>query len=388
VKYLIYLFVIVAFFDMFTQLPIITPMAKSLGAAPFIMGLAVGVYSVSNMLGNVLAGRSIDRVGAKKVLILGLGLTSLILVFYTLVQTGYQLVMLRFVHGVTAGLLAPSAFTLMAQTAKAGREGRDMAQSGAVVGTAAILGPAFSGIVGAKFGLPWVFLSVSFLMMVCTFLAGFLVPGELHRPGEAEKKEEETEGLLFLFKNRSLVNAYIGCFSVTFTLGIVTYVLPLKVQELSLGSAAAGTMISTFGIVAIAVFLLPSNRIFDRYDSQILMLIGMVIISLSMAVLALVAEAPLIYGAMGIFGLGFAFMFPSMNNIIVQSVAERHRGKAFGVFYALFSLGVIGGSMGVGTLNLALDAAYLFGAGVVLVLAILVGCRKYGQRKQNSNGDY
>jgi MFS family permease len=377
VKYLIYLFVIVAFFDMFTQLPIITPMAQSLGAAPFVMGLAVGVYSVSNMLGNVLAGRSIDRIGAKKVLILGLGLTSLILLFYTLVQTGYQLVMLRFVHGVTAGLLAPSAFTLMAQTTKAGRQGRDMAQSGAVVGTAAILGPAFSGIVGAKFGLSWIFLSVSFLMMACALLAGFLVPKELHRPGEVEKKEEATGGLFFLFKIRSLVNAYIGCFSVTFTLGIVTYVLPLKVQLLSLGSAAAGTMISTFGIVAIAVFLLPTNRIFDRYDPQNLMLIGMIIISLSMAVLASVAEAGLIYGAMGIFGLGFAFMFPSMNKIIVQTVAEEHRGKAFGVFYALFSLGVIGGSMGVGTLDLAMDAAYVFGAGVVFMLAVFVGYRVF-----------
>ncbi|NLC77697.1 MAG: MFS transporter [Clostridia bacterium] len=374
-KLLINLFVIVAFFDMFTQLPIITPMAKDLGAAPFVMGLAVAVYSVTNMLGNVLAGRSIDRIGAKKVLTLGLGLTALILLVYTRVKTGQQLVLLRSAHGLTAGLLAPSAFTLMAQLTKAGREGKDMAQSGAVVGTAAILGPAFSGIVGGRLGLSWIFVFVSLLMLACAALAGLVVPGQLHRPGTGGKREEETEGFSFLFKNRSLVNAYIGCFAVTFTLGVVTYVLPLKVQELSLGVAAAGTMISTFGIVAIAVFLLPTNNIFDRYDPQKLTLAGMVIISLSLAVLAVVVDAALIYGAMGIFGLGFAFMFPSMNNIIVRSVAENHRGKAFGLFYALFSLGVIAGSMGVGALNLGLNAAYLFGSGVMFILAVTVGLR-------------
>ncbi|MBF6633962.1 MAG: MFS transporter, partial [Planococcus sp. (in: Bacteria)] len=52
----IYLIIFFAFFDLFAQLPIMSTYAVSLGASPFIAGLAVGMYSLSNTFGNVISG--------------------------------------------------------------------------------------------------------------------------------------------------------------------------------------------------------------------------------------------------------------------------------------------------------------------------------------------
>lgn len=41
---LIYLILLVAFIDTFAQMPIISPFAKELGASPFLIGLAVGIF--------------------------------------------------------------------------------------------------------------------------------------------------------------------------------------------------------------------------------------------------------------------------------------------------------------------------------------------------------
>ncbi len=67
-KYFIYFIVIVAFLDTFSQLPIMSTFAQSLGGTPLIIGLVVGMYSFANMIGNIIAGAAVDKFGAKNTL--------------------------------------------------------------------------------------------------------------------------------------------------------------------------------------------------------------------------------------------------------------------------------------------------------------------------------
>ncbi|GAA0137495.1 hypothetical protein YSY43_43360 [Paenibacillus sp. YSY-4.3] len=57
-KRLLYGIVMLCFMDLFIQLPVMGPFAKSLGAGSFVIGLAVGLYSLTNMFGNIAAGSS------------------------------------------------------------------------------------------------------------------------------------------------------------------------------------------------------------------------------------------------------------------------------------------------------------------------------------------
>ena len=50
-----------------------------------------------------------------------------------------------------------------------------MALSGAAVGTAAIVGPAFSGIMKATAGVEWVFITISILMALGTIVSLFFL---------------------------------------------------------------------------------------------------------------------------------------------------------------------------------------------------------------------
>lgn len=65
-KYFIYFIVIVAFLDTFSQLPIMSTFAQSLGGTPLVIGLVIGMYSFANMIGNIIAGAAVDKFGAKK----------------------------------------------------------------------------------------------------------------------------------------------------------------------------------------------------------------------------------------------------------------------------------------------------------------------------------
>jgi len=73
-----------------------------------------------------------------------------------------------------------------------------------------------------------------------------------------------------------------------------------------------------------------------------------------------------LYIVMGIYGVGFAFLFPSLNSLLIEATEQTHRGKAYGYFYAFFSIGVVVGSGLTGLLRLTADQGFLF-TGVILI---------------------
>lgn len=393
-KILLYMLIVISFLDMFTQLPILSPYAVSLGAEPLMIGLIVGMYSLTNLFGNVMAGKWIDRYGAQGVIISGMVSTAVVLGMYWFVQTPVQLVMARFIHGFTAGLLVPSAFTLVAKAAEQGKQGRNMAVSGAAVGIAVVIGPALGGILKAKIGVHSVFLFMAVLMIVGALMAWFWLPrnrkkedlelhSELEPVLESEQVATTERGLLPLFQNSYAVQSYLGAFALMFNMGVLSYMLPLKTEGLGLGEHAAGLMLSTFGIIAIFIFLLPTNRVFDRISSRTMMLAGMAIISAAVLSLSFFAHEKVLYLVMAIFGTGFALLFPSLNTIIAEHVPEVDRGKAFGLFYAFFSVGVVIGSFTVGAMALSPDGGFRLAAVFMMVMTlVIVGWGRFQRTSQ------
>ena len=75
----LYLFLFIAFFDLHAQYPILTPFAVSLGAAPSFIGLMMGLYSITHLPGNVIAGYGVDRFGSRLFIVFSLAAAGVIL---------------------------------------------------------------------------------------------------------------------------------------------------------------------------------------------------------------------------------------------------------------------------------------------------------------------
>lgn len=151
-----------------------------------------------------------------------------------------------------------------------------------------------------------------------------------------------------------------------FSQGAIAYLLPLKVQELGFDSRLSGTLMSTFGIVAVLVFLLPTNRIFDRVKPIKTLALGISLMGLSQLLISQADSNTLLYIAMACYGFGFAFLFPSLNSLLIDSTTVEVRGKAYGYFYAFFSLGVVAGSSLLGWLSLGITGGFIF-TGILLL---------------------
>lgn len=366
---MLYLIIVVAFLDTFIQLPIITPYSQELGASYALTGAIVAVYSLTNMVGNVLGGHWIDKYGRKKMLLTGMILVSAILFLYPLAVTGWQLFIARFFHGLAGGLLIPAAFAYVGDNSKPETRGKTMAFTGAGIGIAAIAGPAIGGAMAARSSIPNVFLLVAILFLITAILIIFFVQESYVT---TDRGKFNFKDFLPLLKHPLLIQASLAAFALMISNGTLAFALPLNVELMERTTETTGMLLSTFGIVALIVFLTPINTIFDRISAIKLTLSGLLLIGSALIILSFSASLNINFFAMIIYGIGFAFTFPSMNKIVADASADVDRGKAYGIFYAFFSLGVVAGSTISGWVAEAAGIPFLASAIIMIAIGIFI----------------
>lgn len=385
-RFFVYLIVFFSFFDLFSQLPVISPFASQLGVSSFIVGLSVGIYSFANIFGNIISGILTDRKGPFYILIFGLFTAALSLFAYAFIDGSATLIGIRFLHGLTEGLIIPAAFTFLANGSERSKRGRNAAISGAFIGLAAVFGPAYSGIVSVKTSVVTIMAINGIFMLILTvgaflFLRSFTYVRKIKSDAEKAVKPQS------FFHHPGIVRSYVGAFFLMFSQGVLALVLPLKVEYLMFDAKTTGMLLSIFGLVAVLIFLLPVNRIFDIIRPMITQAVGLLMMSGSMLFLSLVDELSLMTVAMVVYGIGFALLFPSINSLLIDSTQPESRGKAYGFFYAFFSFGVVVGSSVIGVLDLGFQHAFMVASGILLIATLytLYGLRKDAQPVDNSS---
>lgn len=375
VLFLLYLLIFISFNDLFAQLPIVSIYAETLGAdaATGIIGFIVGAYSFSNLLSNFFSGLLVDKNGPKKVLVAGFFINAIILFLYTIIQTPEQLLAVRFLNGLSAGIITPAAFTYITLYNKHHQKsGRTMAYAGAAVGLAAIGGPTYSGIVSARHGQAEVYMIICTLMLIGFAISLFIKPLQKEEKVSVEKTESQANTIPKLLKNPGLLIAYFGSIAFAASQGILAYMLPLKAEGLNIGNHLTGILISTFGIVAILFFLLPTNRVYDRFHNEIVLPVGLFVVAASDIMLFLAQDLKMLFIGMSCYGIGFALIFPSMAGLVSKYSPRFIRGTAFGIFYACISIGSFLGSSITGAFSLTPDQGFLSVAITLLIIATII----------------
>ena len=365
--WIVYAIIMFTFIDLFTQLPVMSTYATSLGATVMVAGFVVGMYSLTNTLGNVLSGIFTDKYGAFIVLCTGLLMTSISLLLYNFINDVPGLIIVRFLHGFLGGLIVPAAFTFLANQTNSEKQGSQSAVTGSFIGLAAICGPAYSGIMASRTSVPFVFTTIAvvgFVLLLATLL--FLRSYSKSKQSKVEKREK----LIF---NKGVFQAYAGAFFLMFSQGALSYLLPLHVDVLGYSSRLSGTLMSIFGLVAVAIFILPTNKYFDRIPPLVSFSIGLACLGVSQVLLGQSNSSLFLYLVMVLYGIGFAFLFPAVNTLLVQSTTSSMRGKAYGYFYALFSLGVVAGSSGLGLIPVSITMQFNLIGIILLICATVIG---------------
>ncbi|MDQ0086302.1 MFS family permease [Variovorax boronicumulans] len=148
--------------------PIITVYVATLVDDPNRVTMMAGLVMSAAALGSILSaswlGKLADRVGHWNVIVGCLAVSALLLVPQAFVSSGWQLVVLRFLMGLSLGGLLPCIASVIRHNVPERVAGNMLGYSTSAQYTGQVAGPLLGGFVGGHIGMRAVFLGTCVLM--------------------------------------------------------------------------------------------------------------------------------------------------------------------------------------------------------------------------------
>jgi DHA1 family multidrug resistance protein-like MFS transporter len=360
---------LVAFLDTFAIVPVLAPYTKhALNATDTQAGLILGLYSLANLLANFYSGVLIDRFGRRLPMALSLWAAGVLIALYPLATTPEMLMALRVLHGATGAVFVPALFALVGEYGKRNRTGA-MGGAGALIGLVALLAPPIGGVVARDYGEPALFGGVAALMLIGGFAA--LLIQDPPRLGGAQESIHPREA----FRLPDLRRVYLLTLAMTFTMGVLTFALPVLLQAAGYDAAYRGRLFGLLALVSIAL-MASVRRGKALGGARGRAMLGVAFLAAGALGLSLLAHAPqAFWGVAVLYGVGFGLAFPAVHLGAFEGAPDHLRGVSLALLHAFYSLGYVLGPAMAGVVGAAY-AGYLGAAFGLVLLAATLGLRR------------
>lgn len=139
-------------------------------------GIVISVASISTALFSVAIGRLGDRSSHQKMVILCLFSAGVTFLFQSLVQSGWQLVVLQLFYGIALGGIITSISAMLATFTEKGDEGTVYGLDSSVNAGARMVGPLLCYAITSLLGMRMVFACAGMLYLLAAVLAVVFLP--------------------------------------------------------------------------------------------------------------------------------------------------------------------------------------------------------------------
>jgi len=327
-------------------MPVLSLFAEQLeGSTPSLIGMAIGVYGISQAILQIPFGLMSDRFGRKKIIIGGLILFLIGSIVAALSTTIYGVLLGRAIQG--SGAIAAPIMALVADLTQEVHRTKAMALIGLSIGVsfgvAITAGPIIAGFIGVH-GIFWLIAGLSFIAI---FVVRFLVPdpqkSKKHRDAELVPNQ-----FLNILKNTELLRLNYGIFVLHAILTASFVVLPLLMRDAGLVPNEHWKVYLPVFVVSMAA-IIPFVIVAEKKRKMKAVFIG-AIATLVLADLGLMQFSSTLIGIIGflwLFFTGFNLLEATLPSLVSKTAPGDLRGTAMGVYSTSQFLGAgMGGGIG------------------------------------------
>ncbi len=342
------------------------------------VSVLVTVYLIAMLLGQPLAGRLSDRIGARRsvnVALIGFAAFS---VMCAVSGSFGMLVAARAGQAAFASALAPSVQSLLTTSTSAAERGRMFGILGSVLGIGAASGPVIGGGLTELFGWQAIFL-VNLPVVAVAFLVSMRVQAGSKSERTQSKRSDQRPSTARI-ANRVFVASFSAQALSTQAQYTLLLLTPIILTARGWESGSVGLVLSAL-TVGMITFGPAGGRAGDRLGRRLPVLAGLAVALAAMVALLIAGTdvAPLVLvSALMAFGIGLGVAVPNFMTAALESVPETRVGSAAGILSMSRYVGSIVTSLAV-TAFVATDAGgsrVLFAIAVAsMSLAVLVAMR-------------
>jgi MFS family permease len=352
--------------------PVRVLFAQSHGASLAIIGAMASAYLVSNFIFQYPSGWLADRWGRKQVMILGLFIQAILSLLYLLITDPILFVVLRFVEGIAAAALLPSARAMIIDIVPPEQQGEAYGIFNAFFNAGFLIGPGLGGLL-ATTGYASAFIGAALFRIVAIVIVIALIPTvrkETVTTKSGELRPAIPYRALFAIP---LLGAYILAFGDYLYLGFDLTLMPLWMHD-HLGASVAVIGLAYMAWSIPNIILSPiGGRLADRYRRSLMIAIfGLAQVPLYILYGA-ATMASLVVVLFGLHGIFYAFIQPAVDAHVATSSYSNMRAGVQGMYSTVGLLGAFFGAnlfSPLYTINYRLP---LFTMGTIFGLCVITG---------------
>ena len=338
---------------------------ETYNTSPSLAGLVASVFIIGVLFGRLFIGNKIEKVGTKKILILGISIFVLLSFFYFLDAGIYILIAIRIVQGIGVGLATTATGTIIAQIIPPSRNGEGIGY----FSMSNVLATAIGPLVGVSLINAFEYVSI-FIFSTTVGIIGLLLAFIIKVPAiaaldvtETESNAKEPTGFkLANFFEKKAIPIAITTLVVAFAYSGILSFITMYADDINLTKAGG----YYFLVYAIIILLSRpfTGKLMDikgansvAYPAIILFAIGMVIISQASSSFTFLLGAVFI-------GLGYGNFQSCTQALAIKVTPIQRMGLANSTYFVFLDL-----ALGLGPLILGIFIPIIGFRGMYLLLA-------------------
>lgn len=349
-------------------IPVLPFYAENIGASPAQLGLLMAAYSVMQLLFAPMWGRLSDRIGRKRVILIGI--FGLAISFFLMAASSalWMLFAARIIGGFLSSANMPAVMAYVADITLPEDRGKGMGIIGAAIGLGFIFGPAIGGIFSeSSLALPFYLAGGSSLL---TFLIVFFFLKESLPIEERGQHSAKETSLKQAFSGPISILLFLQLFVSLSLAGLEATFAYYAAQKAEIGIVELGYIFMIMGLAGAIVQGGLVGRLTKKYGEGMTIQLGILISAIGFGLILFVNSFTTAAFFLTIFGIGNGFIRPSVSALMTKVSTAGH-GSATGVLSSFDSLGrIIGPPLGGWLFSFAIGLPYVLG----IVLSIVAFC--------------
>jgi MFS family permease len=357
---------------LFMVLPLLALYAADLGdATPALIGLALGIYGLTQACLQIPFGWLSDQVGRKPIIVGGLLLFALGSVVAAMADGIYGIIIGRTLQG--AGAIASTVMALVADLTREEQRTKAMAVVGMSIGlsfaVALVLGP----VVAAAGGLSAVFWFTAILALVGIVIVLGLVP-DPQETGVTHQEVGARAGLIGrILRDPALGRLDFGVFSLHFILMACFMVVPGFLEQSAGIDRSHHWMVYLPAVVLSIAGMVPLMIVAERGGRPRQMFaLGIALLLVAIATLGFSSLVSVFYVGLWLFFVGFNYLEATLPSLVSKAVFPGGKGTAMGVYSTCQFMGAFGGGAAGGWILQHLGIRALIGVCIGLATSWLL----------------